>query len=477
MRHFTSRKCREQYPSLTVNELGDLRDCEAFVNVCKCCIRLGALLTIGCYAHHHQQNPNLVQTIFTQQLLLWMVLRTLFWIAAKEYDAAVGDIPLAVKNAPVSHSLPRYRRFANFRDDTNAYNNTVYHIVHMQWMLACFDLPEICRVDRGRLDGKCYTFHREELLIYLLMAIANGEPHSKLSDRTGQKCDQRIGKGFKWLVLYLDDRYDHLLGLGGMLVWRQYFPLFAEKIREYIAKPISRQDDMGNIQVEPGVWFNPGSFNTAGFVDCKVYEIGTPHSGPAAPEPGSQRRPWWYDFQRAFYDGHHHVHAVKMLSFIAPNGLYVAIWGPASARRDDTRLVHWSKIDDLLFQMQRGYFGALYIFFGDSKFRVRRWRCIRGRHARTHFGPWNNARERAEDRVMNRARESIEHSYADQQNHLQQLKWEDLLKMGNDPVAMLKLFRVCHLFYNLRVCAFGSVVSSTNAFSCKPPTIQEYLNM
>ena len=60
MRHFTSRKRREQYPSLTVNELGDLRDCEAFGNGCECCIRMGALLTIACYARHHQHNPNLV---------------------------------------------------------------------------------------------------------------------------------------------------------------------------------------------------------------------------------------------------------------------------------------------------------------------------------------------------------------------------------------------------------------------------------
>lgn len=477
MRHFTSRKRRDAYPySLSVNELADLKECEAFANGCEQSIRFGALLMLACYVRHHQHNPNYVHLVYSQRILPWMMIWTLFWVVVKGYDAAVGDIPLAAENIPLSHGPPKYRRISDFRDNTEAFNKTFFHVEDMEEMLESFDLPEICRVDRGRPDGKCYTFHREELLLYLLIRVAEGEPHSKLSDDTGQKCDQRMGTGCKWLVSYLDNRYDKLIGLDGMLAWRDEFPYFAEKVRQYIAQPYERTNDQGHVQIIPGVWFNPGAFNCAGFVDCKVYPVSIPHSGPAAPEPGSPRRPWWWEFQRALYDGHHHIHAVKILTFMLPNGLYATVWGPASARRDDTRLVHWSRIDDLLFQMQQQYFGALYIFFGDVKFRVSRWHCIRGRHSRFLLGPWNNPREEAEDKVMNRARESIEHSYADAENHSKLMQRRDLLKLGNDPIAMLQLLRVCHLLYNIRVCAIGNVVSSPNVFNCKPPTIREYLN-
>ena len=218
------------------------------------------------------------------------------------------------------------------------------------FLLECFDLPEICYVDRGRLDGKRYKFHREELLIYSLMRFTSGDPHNRLSQqKNGQKCDGRMAKGYKWLIAYLDDRYDHLIGWNGMLVWCQFFPFFAEKIRRYIANDTIRQNQCSHYELVPGVWFNPGTYNVVGFVECKDYEITTPHSGPAAPGPGSPRRPWWYEFQRAFIDGHHRLHAVKMLTFMIPNGLYAAVWGPALARRDDSQLVHWSHIDQLLF--------------------------------------------------------------------------------------------------------------------------------
>lgn len=121
--------------------------------------------------------------------------------------------------------------------------------------------------------------------------------------------------------------------------------------------------------------------------------------------------------------------------------------------------------------------GASMFFFGDSKFRVSRWRCIRGRHAPNRNGPWRNAREEAEDKVMNRARETIEHSYGTLVNQFHILQRREEIKLEQDPVNVLQMIRVCHLFYNLYVCANGNSVSSPNALNCRPPTIETYLNM
>jgi hypothetical protein len=59
MKHFTSPKRRYRTWTLTVNDLSELVDCEAFGNVCERCVRVGIVLMIACYAHHHQ-NPNFV---------------------------------------------------------------------------------------------------------------------------------------------------------------------------------------------------------------------------------------------------------------------------------------------------------------------------------------------------------------------------------------------------------------------------------
>lgn len=475
MAHFTSPNRRPAH-SLTVNELADLRDCEAFGNGCERCVRIGLLMMIACYAHNHH-HPNLVQAVYSHELLPWIMLWTLFWFATKEYDAAVGDLSEADEHAPLLHKAPQYRRFTDFLDDNDCYEETSFHVRFLVEMLNCFDLPETVYVDRGRLDGKRYKFHREELLIYTLMRATSGDPHNSVSKKVGQKCDQRMAKGYKWFLAYLDNRYDHLIGWNGMLLWRDQFPYFADRIRRYVSKDYTVRNNLGHYMVVPGVWFNPGTFNVVGFVDCKDYEIGTPHSGPADPMPGAPRRPWWYEYQRAFFGGHHRYHAVKMLTFMLPNGLYAAVWGPASARRDDAQLVHWSRIDDLLYHIQAQYFGVLYTFFGDVKFRVGLWRCIRGRHSRNRNGPWINARERAEDKVMNRARESAEHDYADQVQHFPLMDRRKLLKLGNDPIHQLQTIRVLHLFCNLHVCAYGNVVSSPNAMDCRPVSITTYLNM
>lgn len=188
MAHFTSPSRRDDW-SLTVNELADLRDCEAFGNGCERCIRIGLVLMIACYAGNHQHNPQLLQTVYSQRLIPWILLWTLFWFATKEYDAAVGDISDAQEHAPLLHKAPQYRRFTDFLDDRDCRGETSFHLRFLVEMLSCFDLPETVYVDRGRLDGKRYKFHREELLLYTLMRVTSGDPHNAVSKKIGQKCD------------------------------------------------------------------------------------------------------------------------------------------------------------------------------------------------------------------------------------------------------------------------------------------------
>jgi hypothetical protein len=88
-----------------------------------------------------------------------------------------------------------------------------------------------------------------------------------------------------------------------------------------------------------------------------------------------------------------------------------------------------------------------------------------------------NAREKAEDEVMNHGRESIEHSYSDMGNHFKILHQREEMRLGRNAISVLQTYRVCHLLYNLRVCAYGNVISSPNTFDCRAPSVVEYLNM
>jgi hypothetical protein len=90
---------------------------------------------------------------------------------------------------------------------------------------------------------------------------------------------------------YLDDRYAHVLDLAALSKWCHMFPLFAEKIREAIARNRNGVGPDGEMRILPGVHFEPGVFRVAGFFDCKDWKTARPGSGPAGDYELAPRRP------------------------------------------------------------------------------------------------------------------------------------------------------------------------------------------
>jgi hypothetical protein len=252
-----------------------------------------------------------------------------YWIAV---DAAIGDIPEEEETDEVCYSDPKYRRIDDFMSPDQAKIETGFTKDELHLLMDLFELPLEILVPHP--DGKFHHFHREELLVFTLCHLREGDSVvGTVSHVVGGRSEARWGHGYKWMIHYLDQRYHPILSHEGLQRWVTHFPMFAEKIQMMLEKDKRHVNaETLAVQTEHGVYFPPGTFSVVGVVDCKEYQCLRPHSGPAGDYPGAMRRSHWYEIQRAFYTGRKKKHALKVISFCLPNGLMAAIYGPTSAQ-------------------------------------------------------------------------------------------------------------------------------------------------
>jgi len=71
-------------------------------------------------------------------------------------------------------------------------------------------------------------------------------------------------------------------------------------------------------------------FNVASFAGCAICTTCVPGAGPVDADEDAPRGDDAHMLQRAFFDGHHRVHDIKMLTTHGPNGMTLATHGPTS---------------------------------------------------------------------------------------------------------------------------------------------------
>jgi hypothetical protein len=121
-------------------------------------------------------------------------------------------------------------------------------------------------------------------------------------------------------------------------------------------------------------------FNIAMFMDATIYLTCVLGAGPAHGGENAPRRHNAYILQRAFFDGHHRVHDIKMLSLYGPNGMTLATFGPGSGRRVDDAVFNWANWDDEIAQLSMQQLnGLIFAAYADLKF-AGRWNCVRTKH-------------------------------------------------------------------------------------------------
>ena len=104
-------------------------------------------------------------------------------------------------------------------------------------------------------------------------------------------------------------------------------------------------------------------FSTCAFIDCNCLECSRPGGGPHAEGPDAER--WDPTIQRSFYNGWKSVHGLKHQTVDCAFGMTVDLHGPYSLRRNDLKLLRYSRINRRLRDLQVGADTQLTLY-GDS---------------------------------------------------------------------------------------------------------------
>ena len=174
------------------------------------------------------------------------------------------------------------------------------------------------------------------------------------------------------------------------------------------------------------------------------------------------------DLQRSFYTRYKKAHGLIFQAVMAPNGLFIDVWGPACGRHGDPWCVNHSGIVARMLHLvglARG--PGPYTCYGDAIYTpslaIRR--AIRGvvlpQIVRDH------------NQGLNKARTSVEHGFAKASSLWQFLDVTRNHQLLLCPVGLGKAHRVAFFFTNCHTCCYGSQTSSK--FGCAPPSLSGYL--
>lgn len=213
--------------------------------------------------------------------------------------------------------------------------------------------------------------------------MVNGEDqHSIASTVFGRDFSQQ-GRAFK---RFCNHNFSDLL-LDNLDWW--FRNGFIEESRKAVERKVASK----------GVTFDPGTFAVGCFIDCNCLSTACPGSGPIGFGPNARR---YHDHvQKAFYNGWKSTHGIKHQTVDIANGMTIHMYGPASLRRNDLKLLGQSRINEKFREMQVGNLLQI-IMFGDSAYPDLS-------HLVSYHSSDNiTARERLENKALKEVRISIE---------------------------------------------------------------------
>jgi hypothetical protein len=307
---------------------------------------------------------------------------------------------------------------ATYINDDECENNTRFSKLELLQIISYLGFGGGNGYIRVYYNGNVYyKFRAITLLIYMLRKMSTGRTHKDLADNEFGGDSSRWGRGYNWMVKYVDNKCAPLIGPDALELWAPQFPFFAETLREYIMRDKECVDENGNlinVLNMDGLYIAPGTFNIFSVMDCTFYELCRPGSGPANDRPGAPRKEGWYVKQRAFYSGYQRgmEACLKVLSIQLPNGMTGAVYGPTSRRQDDRTLFHLAHFDNFIMDLCIQHHGAGYLYctYGDGIF-AGYWFCLRIRHEPTQLYPLTPVQQ-TKNENMKAVRECVEWLYA-----------------------------------------------------------------
>ena len=170
--------------------------------------------------------------------------------------------------------------------------------------------------------------------------------------------------------------------------------------------------------------------------------------------------------QRAVYNGHKRVHAIKFQSVVAHNGLIANLFGPVEGRWHDSCLLAMSRLLDQLEEHSFRPDGQPLCVYGDPAYPHRiHLQCPFARR------PDLTMEEQAFNQSMSKVRIAVEWVFGDIVNYFKFTDFKKNLKIGLSAVG--KIYAVCALLRNSMTCLYGN--NTSTFFGIQPPVLEDYL--
>ena len=218
---------------------------------------------------------------------------------------------------PDKEAMPRVftrRKHLRIDDLNDPEAHKMTHFFHGQLRQLCrlFDLEgylqsideEEIPLYTGHFRGNTpcrYMIDPEELFLFTLCKVATGRTNQSIIDEYFGGDYTRWGYGYPWMLRYIDDRYEDIIGHQGLTRFLRDFARFNRAIERFVQKDCQRELSDGAFEIVWGLEFLP--FDIFGFIDNSIGRISTPFSGLQEDYASSAQRAQYANTQRAFYSG------------------------------------------------------------------------------------------------------------------------------------------------------------------------------
>jgi len=172
-------------------------------------------------------------------------------------------------------------------------------------------------------------------------------------------------------------------------------------------------------------------------------------------------------FQRAVFNGHKRVHAIKFQSLTLPNGIIGNLWGPVEGRRHDAGILRESGLLDQLNNLPQTENGEPFCIYGDPAYPIRPWLISPFRQGAMGL----NQQQQDFNRAMSELRISVEWTFGKILKYWAFVDYKKDLKVFLQPVG--KYYLVAGLLTNCHTCMYGS--QSGIYFDMEAPALRDYI--
>lgn len=171
-----------------------------------------------------------------------------------------------------------------------------------------------------------------------------------------------------------------------------------------------------------------------------------------------------YD-QRASFNGHKRVHAIKFQSVVFPDGIIASMNGPYEGRRHDSYLLAESPVMQQLAALPNMANGNKYCLYGDPAYPMMP-------QLLTPFRGNITPQQEQFNKEMSKVRESVEYGFGKIQTYFAFVDFKKNLKLHLMPIG--KIYLVAALLTNCHTCLYRSSINGL--LNSDPPTLEEYLS-